>query len=241
MGMRINRLSVTLVEPQYAINVGHVARLLGNFGISKLYLVQPRIDLNVALIYAGKGANVLRRAERVSLQEVRKRHQLLVATTAIRARSKGNVVRAVSQPETTLGLIRSASSTNLVMGRDTTGLTNKELALCDMVLSIDTGTKYRTLNVSHALGIILYLISRSEQREATLLPLAMRERIAQYAQELAMACMLPKHKSIRLKALMKRVVLKLNLTEREASLLISLYRKALVTIKSISNSEERVN
>jgi TrmH family RNA methyltransferase len=239
--MMTRRLSVTLVEPQYAINVGHVARLLGNFGVSKLYLVHARIDLNVASIYAGKSTNVLREAERISLQEVRKRHHLLVGTTAIRPRSKGNVLRAPLSPETAVSVINRAKSTSLILGRDTTGLTNKELALCDMVFSVDTGTKFRTLNVSHALGIILYLISRPQRVDSSLLSLELRERIVSYAKDLAVALRLPDYKSERVKTLASRIVLKSNLTEKEASLLISLFRKALVTVRTRSDADKSIN
>ena len=52
-------VSVTLVEPRGPVNVGHVARLVRNFGVEKLYLVDPKVDLSVAAVYASHAAEVL--------------------------------------------------------------------------------------------------------------------------------------------------------------------------------------
>ena len=61
-------------------------------------------------------------------------------------------------PEEAAGYVSSAKTPSLVFGRDTTGLRNEELARCDVVTSIATGTGYRTLNVSHSMSILLYVL-----------------------------------------------------------------------------------
>ena len=49
----------------------------------------------------------------------------------------------------------------IVLGRETFGSNNKELQMCDLIVVIDTKTEYRTMNISHALAILLYEISKS--------------------------------------------------------------------------------
>jgi len=94
----LRNLSITLVEPEYPVNVGYVARLAKNFGVRRIYFVNPKVDLSAASIYAAHGADVLDRAKTVEFGELRRIHDLLVATTAIRARRRGNLVRRVLRP-----------------------------------------------------------------------------------------------------------------------------------------------
>ena len=72
-------VSVTLVEPRGPVNVGHVARLMQNFGVEKIYLVKPKVDLSVASMYASHASQVLDSALVTSFEKVRKENELLVA------------------------------------------------------------------------------------------------------------------------------------------------------------------
>jgi len=154
---------VTLVEPRGPVNVGHVARLVQNFGVERLYLVEPKVDLSVAAVYASHAAEVLDDAIVTSFEKVRRENELLVATTAIRASKKSNVIRRVAGPDRLHGILASAKSSSLVFGRDTTGLTNAEIRACDVTLTIDTSPAYRALNIGHAAAIVLYVASRGSQ------------------------------------------------------------------------------
>jgi hypothetical protein len=100
----------------------------------------------------------------VEFGELRRIHELLVATTAIRARRRRNLVRRVMRPERAASYLRSAKSSCVVLGREATGLRNDEIRFCDLVTSVDTGTEYPTMNVSHSLAILLYLASRGTPR-----------------------------------------------------------------------------
>src|SRR5207247_7791344 len=162
-------LSSTLVEPEDPVNVGYVTRLAKNFGVRRVYFVNPKVDLSAASIYAAHGADVLDRAKTVEFREIRRIHDLLVATTAIRARRRGNLVRRVMRPERAAAYLRSAKSSSLVLGREATGLRNDEIRFCDVVTSVDTGTEYPTMNVSHSLAILLYLASRRDPTRVRLL------------------------------------------------------------------------
>ena len=46
--------------------------------------------------------------------------------------------------------------TALVFGRESSGLTEDEVAKCDLVISIPTGDEHAVLNLSHAAAIVLY-------------------------------------------------------------------------------------
>ena len=233
-------LSVTLVGPEYPINVGYTARLMKNFGVSKLFLVEPKADLRIASIYASHGGDLVLNAERIGFEEVRRRHELLVATTAIRATRKGNITRTVMKPEEAVHYIATSRSVSLVFGRDTTGLRNEEIERCDIVTSLETGTIYRTLNLSHAVSILFYLISRTAVSKRPLLQSRdAREMLAIYGNELAVVLGLQDHRAKNVKEIIQRIALKSELNDREISSLLSLLRKASQELKRSGRNHTR--
>lgn len=223
--------SVTVVEPQYPINLGHVARLLKNFGIAKLYLVRPKVDMSVALIYASHAADILENAERVTMPQLRKRNDLLIATTAIGARKRSNVIRQSVKPEQVAGFVQSAESASLVLGRDTTGLTNDEIRTCDITVVVETGSRYRTLNISHAAAIMLYVISRGEGSGFLGPSRKARELFAQSLSDLATSSRMPLHKLRNMSEIGKRIAVESRLTERQLLMLSGIFRRAVRTIE----------
>ena len=231
-------LSVTIVGAEYPVNLGYTARLMKNFGVDRLYLVDPKCDMRAASVYASHGSDVLDGAEVVTLQKVRKSHDLLLATTAIKASRGANVSRTTVRPEEAVARMVAAGSASIVFGRDTTGLTNEELAVCDLVTSVETRTGYRTLNVSHSVAIILYLASRTLAGEKVRKPAPVsraprerREAFSRYAYELAIASGMQGHRAERIVQVARRVALKSEVSPQELGLLVSLMRKAEVEIK----------
>jgi TrmH family RNA methyltransferase len=222
-------VSLTLVEPQYPVNLGHVARLVKNFGVSRLNLVNPKVDMSVAAVYAAHASDVLESARKVSLARLRRENDLLVATTAVRASRPSNVIRRTVGPERLGRIVRAARRTSLVFGRDTTGLTNEEIALCDVTIVIDTGAGFRTLNVSHAAAIILYLVSRGSERSKALQSRAARSLFADGFYRLALAARMPPHRVKNLREVGKRIAASTGLTDAQLNLMAGVFRRATLS------------
>lgn len=229
--MKFDQVTITLVGAEYPINVGYTARLAKNFGVKQLYLVEPNFDRRVAMVYAAHGSQMVEEAREVTLDELRKKHDVLVATTAISATRRANVNRLSVDPEALAQQMSSSSSVSLVFGRDTTGLRNSELDLCDLVTTIRTGTDYRTMNVSHSAAVLLYVLSKSSGSRAKAPNLLERDAFARYAYELAIASGLQRHRADLLRKLSKRMAMKSGLDKNEIGLLVSLMRKALMSIE----------
>jgi len=225
-------VSVTLVEPKGPVNVGHVARLVQNFGVGKLYLVDPKVDLSVAAVYASHASDVLDRAVVTTFARVRKENELLVATTAVRASKKSNVIRRVIGPDLLYGLLSSSETSSLVFGRDTTGLTNEEIRECDVTVSIDTPSKHHTLNIGHAAAIVLYLASRGSRGRTRGQGRIAREVFARSLSELAGASNLPQHKTRNLFEAGKRMAAGSGLTDAQLNMLSGILRKAVTRIET---------
>jgi tRNA/rRNA methyltransferase len=234
-------IAVALIEPQYPINVGHIARLMKNFGLKRLYFVKPHFDKAEAVKYSTHGKDVLAIAETVTLNKLRKKFDVLVGTTAIRSISRLNILRESINAEQMARIIHEGRSKNfcIILGRESSGLNNKELALCDLVAMIDTKTKYKTLNIAHALAVFLYEISKAKpalpaKKSRKNVDLASRQDInllLQYMERVADAGGYDLHKKPLLEAAVKKLLAKSTPTTKNIMLLVSLFRRSLLAIE----------
>ncbi len=156
---------VVLVEPAGPINVGSVARLCANFGVAELRLVQPRCDpySDESRRMAVHGADLLEKAVI---------HDSLLSAISDCRRSVATCGRLdhgeipLIPPETALRWLLSRDGTTtgpglnapvaLVFGRENRGLSNGELRLCQRVLTLNSDASYPSLNLSHAVAVVLH-------------------------------------------------------------------------------------
>ncbi|HEX2615467.1 MAG TPA: RNA methyltransferase [Nitrososphaera sp.] len=233
--------AVALVEPQYPVNVGHVARLMKNFGQRRLYMVNPHYDDVEAVRYATHGKDVLATAKVVTLKQLRKKFDILIGTTAIKATSRLNVLRESITPEQMAKIIHDAAGKDfcIVLGRESSGLKNEELGLCDLVCIIDTKTKYRTMNIAHALALLLYEISKLRpeapvKKSKKTMDLASQgdiDLLMQYVDRVADLGSYDSHKKPLLDAAVKKMIARSVPTTKDVMLLVSLLRKSVLAIE----------
>lgn len=234
-------IAVALIEPQYPVNVGHIARLMKNFGLKRLYFVKPYFDKVEAVKYSTHGKDVLAIARTMTLKQLRKKFDILVGTTAIRATSRLNILRESIDAEHMAQTIHDGSSKNfcIVIGRESSGLSNKELTLCDLVVRIDTKTKYKTMNVSHALAILLYEISKLKtappaKKSKKSVEFASHQNVnllLEYIGKVADSGNYDLHKKPLLEAAVKKLLAKSAPTTKDIMLLVSLFRRSLLAIE----------
>ncbi|MGI0037524.1 MAG: RNA methyltransferase [Nitrososphaera sp.] len=248
----MHSIAVAMVEPQYHVNVGHVARLMKNFGLNRLYLINPRFDAEEAIRYAMHGSDVLAQSKTVTLAFLKQKFDCIIGTTAIRATSRLNVLRESVSADELAGIVHEGELKRfcIVLGREASGMNNKELAACDLVCTIETKTRYRTMNVAHALAILLYEITRrtpavQSRRSKKRVDLASKQDVALlllYVERLADAGNFDGHKKPLLEAAVKKIVAKSLPSSKDAMLLVSLLRKGLLAIErrqSITISRKR--
>jgi tRNA/rRNA methyltransferase len=236
-------VAVVLIEPQYPINVGYIARLMKNFGLKSLYLVRPNFDKAEAAKYSTHGNDVLVAAKTVTLSELRKKYDIVIGTTAIQAISRLNILRESISAEQLAKIIHGSSTKDfcILLGRESSGLNNEELELCNLVVTIDTKTNYKTMNVAHALAILLYEISKLQpsseppaKKSKKMVDLASQKDIdllLQYVSKLADAGNYDLHKKPLLEAAAKKLLAKSVPTTKDVMLLMSLLRKSLLAIE----------
>lgn len=219
-------LSVVLVEPEEAGNVGFVARVMKNFGFQKLYLVSPECDLNEAKKFAKHAQDVLAGAKILkSFSSVRRKFSYLIGTTALRG-GEYNVLRSHLTPRQLASRPLPAGAA-IIFGREGPGLTNEEVRQCDLLVSIPSSNIYPTLNVSHATAIALYELFLSHGDFAsseTASPKTTKAVMANFS-KLLEKCTLPKEKKRIKLDIFRRVIGKSMITEREAHGLAGAFRK----------------
>jgi tRNA/rRNA methyltransferase len=214
-----------------------------NFGLKSLYLVRPNFDKAEAAKYSTHGNDVLIAAKTVTLSELRKKFDILIGTTAIQAISRLNILRESISAEQLAKIIHDSSTKDfcILLGRESSGLNNEELELCNLVVTIDTKTNYRTMNVAHALAILLYEISKLQlsselpaKKSKKMVDLASKKDIdllLQYVSKLADAGNYDLHKKPLLEAATKKLLAKSVPTTKDIMLLMSLLRKSLLAIE----------
>jgi tRNA/rRNA methyltransferase len=220
-----------MVEPRFGLNVGYVARTMKNFGVNRLFIVGEGDVPRSAIRFASHGVDVVRNARHTNMQELRERFDLLVGTTAIIGGKGRNPARKVMSLDDLIALRMDSSNTVIVLGRDTTGLTTSELRACDIVLHLRTGTSYPTLNISHALAIILYELASTEPREARSVDRVYTDTLLKYFSMMLGRAKYPEHKRNMAVRTFGQAVVRSRIDQKEIVTLMGAFRKANLALE----------
>ena len=157
------RLRIVLVGIEGAVNLGFILRLAKNFRVDEIVIVNPKVKLDLEretiLEYAAKAKDYINKIVLAkSLEEALEGCELSACTTAKSRRE--DVLRQSITPEELASIAASKESIAVVFGRESTGLTRKELSKCDLTVTIPANPEYPVLNLSHAVAIVLYELSK---------------------------------------------------------------------------------
>ena len=155
---------VVLVRPHYPGNLGAVARAMCNFGLSQLTLVEPFADpkSEEARRLSTHGEHVLESAVIVPTLDA------AVADCRVVLATSANVeglyrTHNYGRPEEVLPAVIEALPDGpcaLVFGPEPSGLSNAEIARCHGLVRILTDSRCPSLNLSHAVAIVLSELRR---------------------------------------------------------------------------------
>lgn len=158
----LRRIRVVLVEPEGPLNVGLVARTMKNMGAKDLCLVNPKCPPlhPYAMVMASGALELLQGAKVVgSLEEAIGDCALVVGTTRRRRRGKELIPLREGAPKVLE--VASAQPVAVLFGREKTGLTNEELSLCQLLLTIPSDPRHGSLNLAQAVAVVLYELRAS--------------------------------------------------------------------------------
>ena len=150
---------VILNEPQLAENIGAVARVMGNFGLTDLRLVRPRDGWPQERAWASaSGADWPLDGARIctTLEEAIGDLNLVLATTA-RPRE---TALPILTPREAAGRLRAEAqaglATGLLFGGERAGLETADIALTHGIVTIPIDPKFHSLNLAQAVAINAY-------------------------------------------------------------------------------------
>ena len=151
-------IKIVLVEPSGPINVGSVARLCANFDVHELRLVSPKCDYldQEAKKMAVKGGKILEKA--IIYEDLNSALSDCSRVIATCGRKEHGDIPLSSNKEALCWAFKSerAETIALVFGREDRGLSNEELLKANKVISLNTDKSYPSLNLSHAVAIVLH-------------------------------------------------------------------------------------
>jgi len=157
-------MDIILYEPENPGNIGAVARVMGNFGFSNLVIVNPQCDWKgkEAMDRAKHARHILEKAI-VAGPERLDAYGCLIGTTSVLG-TDYNISRSPLVPSDLPRAImhHEAKDVGLLFGPEGEGLRNTELEHCDILITIPTAATYASMNLSHAVAVVLYEIKKIE-------------------------------------------------------------------------------
>lgn len=149
-----------LVRPKYSGNLGFSTRVIKNFGFRNLVLIEPIAEINDEAYRYAMHARELLDSVKIysSIEEFLEDMDIdYVFGTTARVGSEKNPLRIAFPIEIVRFIeIPEDSRIAILFGNEESGLNNRELSLCDFVLTIPTAPEYPALNLSHAVAIVAY-------------------------------------------------------------------------------------
>jgi tRNA (cytidine32/uridine32-2'-O)-methyltransferase len=155
------RIRFVLVEPSLSGNIGAVARAVKTMGLSRLELVAPKQPIDAEALARACGADDLLQHAGVhpDLPAAIAECRLVIGTSA---RRRTLDWETLEPPEAARKLLAEAAvgEVALLLGRESSGLTNAELARCQFLVNIPTNPDFSSLNLAAAAQVFAYEIRR---------------------------------------------------------------------------------
>jgi tRNA/rRNA methyltransferase len=169
--------TVILVEPQLGENIGMAARAMGNFGLTRMRIVNPRDGWpNIAAQRAAAGADhILDHVELFDTVAAAVADCTLLFATTARAHDQAKpVVAPEAAAAEAAAQVAAGGHAGILFGRERAGLLNEEVAMADRIITYPVNPGFASLNLAQAVLLMGYewfkLVTRGE------LPFAMPER-----------------------------------------------------------------
>lgn len=163
----LKRIQIVLVEPQDGANVGAVCRAMKTMALEHLVVVgnlsydEKRIRMMAVHAY-----DVWENHQRyATLKEAVADSTLVVGTSRRRGKKRKNFALTPEELAARLAEV-GPGKVSLVFGRETDGLTDQELKLCNVAVHIPTSEAFPSLNLAQAVQIIAYILYRECQELA---------------------------------------------------------------------------
>ncbi len=150
-------LVVVLNEPQDVVNIAGVIRVMKNFGMRRLRLVNP-LEFEPRRItgIAHGSDDLVRRVDIVDDLDAALADRTYVAGMTARQRTAKRNMQRPREAARDLLVAAENGAAAILLGREDKGLNNEQLDRCHRVVTIPTAPDYAALNLSHAFAVMAY-------------------------------------------------------------------------------------
>ena len=160
-----DNIHFVLVEPKESGNIGASARAIKNMGFRGLCLVSPpSVMTDEARRLACNALDILEGAEIHATLDDAIRDKSVVACVARRTGKRRGLILPVDKGAGRLADIARDSKVALLFGREDRGLLNDEIGKCGLLLTIPAHRAQPSLNLSHAVMVVAYELSRAADK-----------------------------------------------------------------------------
>ena len=161
---------VILMRPYDPGNIGSASRAMLNFGITELRVVSPHHPLwneGEAISRACGAVNVLKQAVKYNSLSSATADLVLVFATTARPRDMSIVVSSPQEAAAEAATVmRGGSRVGFLFGSEKSGLTNEDLALANVLVTIPSEPNFSSLNLAHSVLLISYEWSLAAHRSS---------------------------------------------------------------------------
>ena len=154
-----DKVRIVMVGTTEPGNIGAAARAMKNMSLSRLFLVNPNKYPSAAATARASGADdVLSNAVVCSsLEEALEGVHLVIGASARQRNIKWKQMDVLDTcKEIQKTLAKSRQQVAVIFGTENSGLTNKELDLCHILMTIPGNPDYFSLNVASAIQVFAY-------------------------------------------------------------------------------------
>ena len=158
--VKTGNITIVLNKPKYPGNVGSVARCANNMGIKNISVVGNR-DISVEEMkqmsthFAAESVDLIQHFDH--LDEAVAKFSYVVGTTSRRGSGRGPVVSPRGMAERLIDISQN-NKIALLFGPEDMGLSNEDVRLCHLLVTIPTSKNLKSINLSHAVMILCYEI-----------------------------------------------------------------------------------
>ena len=150
-----------LVEPGEPGNIGASARAIKNMGFRNLCLVKPPAGITEEGRWFARNANdVLDSAEVFASLDAGIRDKAVVVGTTRRVGKRRGAILPVEKGTARIRELAESNKVAILFGRETRGLYNEEVEECGFMIRIPSSELQPSLNLSQAVLIIAYELSK---------------------------------------------------------------------------------
>jgi tRNA/rRNA methyltransferase/tRNA (cytidine32/uridine32-2'-O)-methyltransferase len=160
---------VVLNEPQDLVNIAHVVRGMKNFGLRDLRLVNPgEFESHRVEGIAHQTQDVLARVRTFQTLEAAIGDCVHVVGFTARGRTAKRNLQRPREAAVEVNALAAGGPepVALLFGREDRGLSNEALDLCHRIVTIPSDPNYSSLNLAHAVIIMLYELALARGAEA---------------------------------------------------------------------------